>query len=1301
MASKGHHDSYVKLGLPPPTNIRRSKPRSKMCQLLSYVVLFSVAITLSTVLPTPWSILRLNDASKVALNLTQADPASEWKDNVWPLRPQTPWDISTDYPYPRSLEYDVQEGTWLRLDVHPKSGDIVFDMVGDLYCMPGSQALQSHPSDSIKARPILLGTPHDSDPRFSPSGDRLVFRSDAELGIENIWVMEWKGCEHMDVRTAEGSTDALKVALSQKTLEEKLLSEGVAEEPQRKVNRLIREGRIGARRVTNETYRWVSDARFHPSGDRVIATKWYTSERSLGAGEGWEYPVPSVEGLHKHSAAIEAGSGTRLVSRTLPRGWTAQEYGEQQIGPEQLLWQGNDSIVYSKNVVDQNEFTYSKDVHKGIYAIFQYNLTTGLTETLVDSFPGGASRPEISRDGRTLAFVRRVRDKEVLVLKDLVTGTIHNVWHGLSYDLSTVSAPMGTYPSFAFTPEDEAVIVWAAGQIYSVPLAVNGRGEKTASSRSPRPIRFIAHIEKRLAETRRGGVDVLGMETQDTQKVRSFKDLRVDDTGRKVVFQAAGATYWQEVGKKNAKKVPVTDKNAPYYSPSFIHGEDDFIIHARWSDSVYTTFELADIESGTAYEIDGLPLGRYFSPILCECSGSNRQIAFLKSGGDYITGNVVATTGAGLYIGDIVLPSAGSAKSHKVAIKNLRFIPSEINTNDRVNMRFLEKNKKLLVQQSSRAFIVDLKGKPATSGVYPHTTLASGEMSSELVVSPGATRKGAVSAENIAFVDFFHVYLAPGNDVKDGEAVWSRPANATKGLVRLSLDGGHDITWSRDGKTLFWFLGPYLHSLKVSKLHQCSSKIKKDHSTFGISCVKDLLEFQRIDVEHSTDIARLKKQAAEAAHVHKDWLTTNESNALVVITNATILTMESGNAYEDLIYNGVLFIEDGVIASVGTMDRFIAPTGATILNAEGGFVIPGFIDVHAHWNGFSDRYPAKSWEMETFLAYGITTLHNPSASNVDGFVERSRIESGQMIGPRIFTVGDIIYGAGAPGIHQDIVNVEEAVSALTRIKAEGGPASISYKNYNLPSRASRQRLLKVAQNMSMLCVPEGGMNYDWDLTYIIDGMTTVEHALPVPTLYEDVLTLYALSGTGSTPTHIVNYGGAWGEQLVWATEDIPNDPKLRRFTRHDILESLTESTKRPANSFALFNTSASVAAMVDKGMLANIGAHGEPPLGVNYHAEMGFTAKGGLSNYEVIRAATSSGARTLGMFSSLGSLSPGKLADFLVYPPHVDLLKGDVSMKTRKLMLVARGGRIWDADTMVEVWPVKGRKQDMPIINAE
>lgn len=113
-----------------------------------------------------------------------------------------------------------------------------------------------------------------------------------------------------------------------------------------------------AQRVTNETYRTVTDARFHPSGSKVIATKWYTSERSLGAGEGWEYPVPSIESQDKN--AIEAGSGFRLVGRSLPPGWTAENYGDQQIGPEQFIWSGNDTLIFSKNVVDESEFSYSK-----------------------------------------------------------------------------------------------------------------------------------------------------------------------------------------------------------------------------------------------------------------------------------------------------------------------------------------------------------------------------------------------------------------------------------------------------------------------------------------------------------------------------------------------------------------------------------------------------------------------------------------------------------------------------------------------------------------------------------------------------------------------------------------------------------------------------------------------------------------------------------------------------------------------------------------------------------------------------
>lgn len=58
-----------------------------------------------------------------------------------------------------------------------------------------------------------------------------------------------------------------------------------------------------------------------------------------------------------------------------------------------------------------------------------------------------------------------------------------------------------------------------------------------------------------------------------------------------------------------------------------------------------------------------------------------------------------------------------------------------------------------------------------------------------------------------------------------------------------------------------------------------------------------------------------------------------------------------------------------------------------------------------------------------------------------------------MVGSRILATGAVIYGAASPEIHQDIVDEEEAYSALLRMRVEGGIGSISYKNYNLPIRS--------------------------------------------------------------------------------------------------------------------------------------------------------------------------------------------------------------------------------------------------------
>ena len=118
-----------------------------------------------------------------------------------------------------------------------------------------------------------------------------------------------------------------------------------------------------AYRVTNETYRYITDPRFHPSGRKIIATKWYTGSRSLGAGEGWVYELPASNSSLSGGGIIHPGDGERLLGRTLPPGWNSERYGEQQIGPEHLIWHGNDEVIYSKNIIDKSSFTYSKGEH--------------------------------------------------------------------------------------------------------------------------------------------------------------------------------------------------------------------------------------------------------------------------------------------------------------------------------------------------------------------------------------------------------------------------------------------------------------------------------------------------------------------------------------------------------------------------------------------------------------------------------------------------------------------------------------------------------------------------------------------------------------------------------------------------------------------------------------------------------------------------------------------------------------------------------------------------------------------------
>lgn len=131
-----------------------------------------------------------------------------------------------------------------------------------------------------------------------------------------------------------------------------------------------------------------------------------------------------------------------------------------------------------------------------------------------------------------------------------------------------------------------------------------------------------------------------------------------------------------------------------------------------------------------------------------------------------------------------------------------------------------------------------------------------------------------------------------------------------------------------------------MHSLDVSLLSRCQSEIKNDASTYGISCVKDLLDVQEIHISYPTDVWRLKQDSHAAAIASGNNAAIQYANSdVLAITNATVLTMESGRLHEDFMGDAVVIVRAGLIESVGHADKVVVPQGATVINAHRGMSV--------------------------------------------------------------------------------------------------------------------------------------------------------------------------------------------------------------------------------------------------------------------------------------------------------------------------------------------------------------------------
>jgi imidazolonepropionase-like amidohydrolase/Tol biopolymer transport system component len=927
-----------------------------------------------------------------------------------------------------------------------------------------------------------------------------------------------------------------------------------------------------AKQITKEDFRLLNNAIWSNDGEYIIARKHFTSTRSAGAGEMWMYHLNGKEGIQL----------------------TERKNDQQDVNSPNLSPDGK-YLYFDEDMYPGGFFQYNKDPNNQIYVIRRLDMETGEIENITGG-SGSAFRPVVSNDGQKLAFARRIRSKTKLFVKDLNSGKETEIFDQLEKDQTEAWAIFGSFPSFAWTPDDNNIIVYGkGGKIWNV----------NVDAKSGQVIPFEAAVNQSIADAVFFKQDI----DFDKFKPKVIRGTETSPDGKQIVFSSVGKLYIKKT--PNGKPELLTGSDELEYEPSF-SSDGRKIVYVTWKDDDYGTIKEIDL---TTKKISTLSDGKgiYRTP---RYSPDGSKVVYSQEPGNDYQGFDWSME-PGIYL---------------LNLKN--------NSIERISKEgeypyFSEDSERIYYQTGGYLFGALEKGFHSVNlnGEDKRTHFTS-KYTNRFVPSP--------DGKYIAFNDLHNAYIAP--IPKLGKAIDLSQNTKSVPVVKVSKDAGYNLHWSGGGMNVHWMLGNEYYSSNITEIYAGISQGKE--ADLEVKPIAIGLEIDRYTPEGYT-----------------------------AFTNAKVITVNENN---DVLDNATVLVKDNKIVGIGA--NVDIPEGTKIIDCAGKTLMPGLVDVHAHQGTF--RYglsPEKHWPYYASLAYGITTTHDPSSNSEMIFANSEMIKAGEMVGPRIFSTGTILYGA--EGDFKAVVNsLEDARSHLRRTKAFG---AFSVKSYNQPRRNQRQMVMVAARLEEMMVVPEGGSHFFHNMSMILDGHTGIEHNIPVAPLYDDVLNLWEATETHNTPTLIVSYGSVTGEYYWYQNTNVWEKERLLRFTPRDIIDSRSRHrTMIPDEEYENGHilVSKSLKKLNDRGVKVNMGSHGQIQ-GIGAHWEMWMLGQGGMTPMEVIRASTMNGADYLGLGHQIGSIEKGKLADIIVLEDN----PLDDIMNTESVVYTMVDGRLFESDTMTEI----------------
>ena len=447
----------------------------------------------------------------------------------------------------------------------------------------------------------------------------------------------------------------------------------------------------------------------------------------------------------------------------------------------------------------------------------------------------------------------------------------------------------------------------------------------------------------------------------------------------------------------------------------------------------------------------------------------------------------------------------------------------------------------------------------------------------------------------------------------------------------------------------------------------------------------------------------------------------------VAIRDATVVDVMDGSLRPEQ----TVLIAGKRIVAVGPTAQLRIPDAADLVEAAGGYLIPGMWDMHVHsvanvtWDMDVRSIGNAEWHFPLFLAYGVTGVRNMNDATADPTLKvvrsvKHRLATGDLVGPRLLANGPAIDGDPPLTSNPVVVRTAAEARAVVDTLADHGAdfvkvyTNLSREAYFAIIEQARQRGIPVDGHVPFRVLPaeaadSGQRTFEHLLAMALGCSTDVNSErkefagiLSDPSrsavierspleLFRHERRLYdsrdPAACTGTIEAYrrnaVAEAPSLVGYHHVVNAKEILSDSKNLRLVppavRRNWEERLDSETGRTVRSILapLVNLQVENTRLLHKAGVVLLAATdvGIPMLvpGLSLHEELALLVEAGLTPLEALRTATVNPARVLGMADSLGTIEAGKLADLVLLDanPLADIAN------TRQIRAVVADGRFY------------------------